>query len=179
MESREKAKMKVAVNRSRIPTFLFVVLVIMVCVLTYNYWKTSSSNQQLLLKLRLAQGEQIITDRKRYALEDKIANMESENRLLEDDLVNDRAIKERALTLTSDLKVELQTVREKLNIAVENEVRTKREIIERSTFVNLKNCEKLWTGVFSIQPTLTLRTPRFYPADTPIIRTAAINPPQQ
>ena len=132
MESREKAKMKVAVNRSRIPTFLFVVLVIMVCVLTYNYWKTSSSNQQLLLKLRLAQGEQIITDRKRYALEDKIANMESENRLLEDDLVNDQAIKERALTLTSDLKVELQTVREKLNIAVENEVRIKREIIQRS-----------------------------------------------
>lgn len=132
MESREKAKMKVALNRSRIPTFLFVVLVIMVCVLTYNYWTTSSSNEQLLLKLRLAQGERIITDRKRYALEDKIANMESENRLLEDDLVNDRAIKERALTLTSDLKVELQTVREKLNIAVENEVRIKREIIQRS-----------------------------------------------
>ena len=132
MESREKAKMKVAINRSRIPTFLFVVLVIMVSVLTYNYWKTSSSNQLLLRKLRIAQGEQIITERKRYALQDKIANMESENRLLEDDLVNDRAIKERALTLTSDLKAELQTVREKLNIAVENEVRIKRDIIKRS-----------------------------------------------
>ena len=124
--------MKASINRSRIPTFLFVALVIVVCVLTYNYWNTSSSNQELLRNLRLAQGEKIIAERKHYALENKIATMQNENNLLQDDLFNDRAIKERALTQTSDLKVELQTLREKLDSAVENEVRSEHNIIQRS-----------------------------------------------
>ena len=124
--------MKASINRSRIPTFLFVALVIVVCVLTYNYWNTSSSNQELLRNLRLAQGEKIIAERKHNALENKIATMQNENDLLQDDLFNDRAIKERALTQTSDLKVELQTLREKLDSAVENEVRSKHNIIQRS-----------------------------------------------
>jgi len=49
--------------------------------------------------------------------------MKNKNQLLENDLFNDRAVKDRALEVNSEMKMELQTEKYKLNAAMENEVR--------------------------------------------------------
>ena len=123
MEHSEKLTMKVSHARSRIPTFVFVVLLFLLFILTYNYWSLSSSNQQLTRQLRLVRNHNLVTRRERDELQSKVLNMENKNQLLENDLFNDRAVKDRALEVNSEMKVELQTEKHKLNAALENEVR--------------------------------------------------------
>lgn len=130
MESRENAKMKVSLNRSRVPTFVLIVLVSLLCIVTYNYWSISSSNKELLQKLRLVESAKMVTEQKHSALESKIVNMENENRLLENDLLNDRAVKEEALSVTSDIKVKVDQLRKDLDIAIYKEVGVVHDITE-------------------------------------------------
>ena len=121
--------MKVSLNRSRVPTFILIVLVLLLCVVTYNYWSVSSSNKELLRELRLVESAKMETELKHSALESKIMNMENENRLLEDDLLNDRAVKEKALTVTSNIKVKVEQLRKDLDIAIYKEVGVVRDTI--------------------------------------------------
>lgn len=123
MEHSEKLTMKVSHARSRIPTFVFVVLLFLLFILTYNYWSLSSSNQQLTRQLRLVRNHNLVTRRERDELQSKVLNMKNKNQLLENDLFNDRAVKDRALEVNSEMKVELQAEKYKLNAALENEVR--------------------------------------------------------
>lgn len=122
--------MKVSLNRSRVPTFVLIVLVSLLCVVTYNYWSISSSNKELLRKLRLVESAKMVTEQKHSALESKIVNMENENRLLENDLLNDRAVKEEALSVTSDIKVKVDQLRKDLDIAIHKEVGVVHDITE-------------------------------------------------
>ena len=136
MEAREKPVMKVSMSRSRFPTFLFTALVLLICIVTYTYWTTSSSNQELMRELRLIQGRKLETERKydvlektfldmqnkNRLLEKKFLDMQNKNRLLEDDLDNEQAIKNRVLKVITELKIELQTEREKINTALNHEV---------------------------------------------------------
>lgn len=123
MEHSEKLTMKVSHARSRIPSFVFVVLLFLLFILTYNYWSLSSSNQQLTRQLRLVRNHNLVTRQERDELQSKVLNMKNKNQLLENDLFNDRAVKDRALEVNSEMKMELQTEKYKLNAAMENEVR--------------------------------------------------------
>lgn len=67
-----------------------------------------------MLKLQLAQSQKQTVEQRRDALERRMVSLETTNRLLEDDLINHKAINDRALSVASDLKKELRTEREKL-----------------------------------------------------------------
>ena len=82
-----------------------------------------------MLKLQLAQSRKQTVEQRRDVLERRIVTLETKNRLLEDDLINHKAIKDRALSVSSDLKKELRTEREKLyNTTKTAEVGTNRII---------------------------------------------------
>ena len=67
-----------------------------------------------------------------------MVSLETKNRLLEDDLINHKAIKDRALSVASDLKKELRTEREKLyNTTITPKVGTRR-ISLNSMILSLK-----------------------------------------
>ena len=60
------------------------------------------------------QSQKQTVEQRRDALERRMVSLETKNRFLEDDLINHKAINDRALSVASDLKKELRTEREKL-----------------------------------------------------------------
>ena len=128
--------MKSSLTRSsRSLIFLFLALVSVLCILIYYYRSVSFANIDLMLKLQLAQSQRQTVEQRRDALERRMVSLESQkqtveqrrdalerrmvsletkNRFLEDDLINHKAINDRALSVASDLKNELRTEREKL-----------------------------------------------------------------
>ena len=130
MEFKEKPIMRSSLTRSsRSLIFLFLALVSLICILIYYNRSVSFANIDLMLKLQLAQSRKQTVEQRRDALERRIVTLETKNRLLEDDLINHKAIKDRAFSVTSDLKKELRTEREKLyNTTITAKVGTKRII---------------------------------------------------
>ena len=130
MEFKEKPIMRSSLTRSsRSLIFLFLALVSLICIFIYYYRSVSFANIDLMLKLQLAQSRKQTVEQRRDALERRIVTLETKNRLLEDDLINHKAIKDRALSVSSDLKRELRTEREKLYNTIKTaEVGTKRII---------------------------------------------------
>ena len=128
MEFKEKPIMRSSLTRSsRSLIFLFLALVSLICILIYNYRSASFANIDLMLKLQSAQSRRQTVEQRRDALETRVFSLETKNRLLEDDLINHKAIKERVLSVTSDLKKELRTEREKLyNTTITPKVGTRR-----------------------------------------------------
>lgn len=126
MAEGDKPRMKVTLSRSRFPTFLFVVLVFIVLVLSYYYWTLSTLNQELRRELKIAQMRQMMTERKRSALESQVFEVENERSLLEEDLEKERSNRlgnERAaMQVSSELQSQLQMKTEQLYAARENEV---------------------------------------------------------
>ena len=126
MAEGEKARMKVTLSRSRFPTFLFVVLVFIVLVLSYYYWTLSASNQELRRELKIAQIRQLMTERKRSALESQVFEVENERSLLEEDLEKERSSRvgneKAAMEVSSELQSQLQIKTGQLYAARENEV---------------------------------------------------------
>ena len=115
MEFKEKQIMRSSLTRSsRSLIFLFLALVSVLCILIYYYRSVSFANIDLMLKLQLAQSQKQTVEQRRDALERRMVSLETKNRLLEDDLINHKAINDRALSVASDLKKELRTEREKL-----------------------------------------------------------------
>ena len=107
--------MKSSLTRSsRSLIFLFLALVSVLCILIYYYRSVSFANIDLMLKLQLAQSQRQTVEQRRDALERRMVSLETKNRFLEDDLINHKAINDRALSVASDLKNELRTEREKL-----------------------------------------------------------------
>lgn len=123
MEPQDKARMKVTLNRSRLPTIVVVILVSLVIILAYNYWSLSASNSALRRELRHGENYQLLLEQKRRVLENRISEVEAESRSLRGDLLKDRSMKEQATTMNADLKLELQAVRGKLQSALDQEVR--------------------------------------------------------
>ena len=123
MEPQDKARMKVTLNRSRLPTIVVVILVSLVFILAYNYWSLSASNSALRRELRHRENYQLLLEQKRRVLENRISEVEAESRSLRGDLLKDRSMKEQATTMNADLKLELQAVRGKLQSALDQEVR--------------------------------------------------------
>lgn len=121
-----KPAMKVSLSRSRIPSFLFAVLVLMVIVLAYYYWTLSATNQQLLRELKIIQGGKLVSERRRTALESQVFHVENERRVLKDDLDRETerriAVERTAFTETSALKGQLLIKEEQLNAAEKIEV---------------------------------------------------------
>ena len=126
MDSKGKPTMNLRARSSRLSVLMFFVLVFLICILTYNYLSTSSANKELLRELKLLRIRKLVTEQKRDALESKLIRMENKNRLLEDDLNDNKVVRERALIISSDLKKELQTAEEKLVAAVKIKVGIKR-----------------------------------------------------
>ena len=115
MEFKEKPVMRNSLTRSsRSLIFLFLALVSVLCILIYYYRSVSFANIDLMLKLQLAQSQKQTVEQRRDALERRMVSLETKNRFLEDDLINHKAINDRALSVASDLKKELRTEREKL-----------------------------------------------------------------
>ena len=115
MKFKEKPIMKSSLTRSsRSLIFLFLALVSVLCILIYYYRSVSFANIDLMLKLQLAQSQRQTVEQRRDALERRMVSLETKNRFLEDDLINHKAINDRALSVASDLKNELRTEREKL-----------------------------------------------------------------
>lgn len=123
MEPLDKARMKVTLNRSRLPAIVVVILVSLVFILAYNYWSLSASNSALRKELRLGENYQLSLERRRRVLEGRISEVEAQSRSLQGDLLKDREMKMQATTLNADLKLELQAVRDKLQSALDQEVR--------------------------------------------------------
>ena len=113
MADRDKPKMKVSLSRSRFPTFLFVVLVFIIFVLTYFYWTLSTSNQDLRRELKIIKIRQLMTERKRSALENQVFEVENERSLLEGDLEKERSMRlgneDTAMQLSSELQRRIGT----------------------------------------------------------------------
>jgi len=128
MEFKEKPIMRSSLTRSsRSLIFLFLALVSLLSILIYYYRSVSFANIDLMLKLQLAQNQKQTAEQRRDALERRMVSLETKNRLLEDDLINHKAINDRALSVASDLKKELRTEREKLyNTAITAKVSTRR-----------------------------------------------------
>ena len=136
MEFKEKQIMRSSLTRSsRSLIFLFLTLVSVLCILIYYYRSVSFANIDLMLKLQLAQSQKQTVEQRRDtlarrmvslesqkqtveqrrdALERRMVSLETKNRFLEDDLINHKAINDRALSVASDLKKELRTERENL-----------------------------------------------------------------
>lgn len=123
MEPLDKARMKVTLNRSRLPTIVVIILMSLVFILAYNYWSLSASNSALRQELRHSENYQLSLERRRRVLESRISEVEAETRSLRGDLVKDRDLKKQATTLNFDLKLELQAARDKLQNALDQEVR--------------------------------------------------------
>ena len=149
MEFKEKLVMRSSLTRSsRSLIFLFLALVSVLCIFIYYYRSVSFANIDLMLELQLAQSQRQTVEQRRDALERRMVSLESQkqtveqrrdalerrmvsletkNRFLEDDLINHKAINDRALSVASDLKKELRTERENLyNTTITAKVGTER-----------------------------------------------------
>ncbi|XP_015755706.1 PREDICTED: protein casc4-like isoform X1 [Acropora digitifera] len=136
MEPLDKARMKVTLNRSRLPAIVVVILVSLVFILAYNYWSLSASNSALRQELRHGENYQLLLERRRRVLESRISEVEAESRSLQGDLLKDREMKEQATTLNAGLKLELQAVRDKLQSALDQERVYREELEKLKTGVN-------------------------------------------
>ncbi|XP_067016786.1 uncharacterized protein [Acropora muricata] len=136
MEPLDKARMKVTLNRSRLPATVVVILVSLVFILAYNYWSLSASNSALRQELRHGENYQLSLERRRRVLEGRISEVEAESRSLRGDLLKDRQMKMQATTLNADLKLELQAVRDKLQSALDQERVYREELEKLKTGVN-------------------------------------------
>ena len=137
MAARDKPAMKVSLSRSRFPTFLFITLVFIFLVLLYYYWNLSSSNQVLLRELKILKRGKLETEKRRTALESQVFEVENERRLAEEGLEKERSTRLENERTASELHGQLQTTREQLYTAEENEVGFKTEMLKRVCSFNL------------------------------------------
>ena len=115
--------MKVTHSRSRMPNVIIViVLVSLVFICSYNYLSLSASNNALVRELRLTESNTLMLERKRRALENRMLEVERESHSFQSELIKDRAMNKRAMAINVDLKLQLQTVRDRLEIALANKV---------------------------------------------------------